>query len=318
MSAEKLTPIKLLRRPIHRFLRNPNIAANTEFRTWSRSSCFDNTLKVLEDPANGRKLYLIGTTHASTTLANRTKKLIKEINPDAVVVQTSEEWAERASHVDVTTQRQMTAMNKHFRDLVYPTFKTLGPRGILFQLRYWSWLYTVNFYMGFPSNFHPLQPGLEMKYAVETAKETGADVQFLGNAFNQDKLNELEVEKRLNFITTAYNSVFKDTIATYNAEHNRQTDVLATEGSEAYAESIDDYTVGWWVNFLDRTAPNQKRILVDKADREIGTKLINTEGEKIVAVVNHWHLPGVEHTWRTNTNTQQVNYFLIFYFRKIQ
>jgi hypothetical protein len=47
---------------------------------------YGNTLRVLEDPKNQRKLYLIGTTHASTLLAYRTKKLIEQEKPDTVFV----------------------------------------------------------------------------------------------------------------------------------------------------------------------------------------------------------------------------------------
>lgn len=82
-------------------------------------SPYENTLRVLEDPQSGRKLYLIGTTHASTTLANRTKNLIKDVKPDTVYVMANEAWAERASHVKVSTQQEMTALNSEFTDLVY-------------------------------------------------------------------------------------------------------------------------------------------------------------------------------------------------------
>lgn len=43
-------------------------------------------MTVLEDPANKRKLYLIGTTNSSTKLAYRTKELIEKVNPDSVFV----------------------------------------------------------------------------------------------------------------------------------------------------------------------------------------------------------------------------------------
>lgn len=51
-----------------------------------RHDPFGNTLRILNDPKNNRKLYLIGTTHASTMLANRTKKLIEAEKPDSVFV----------------------------------------------------------------------------------------------------------------------------------------------------------------------------------------------------------------------------------------
>ena len=38
---------------------------------------------------NGKEVYLIGTANQSDMLAQRTKKLIEELKPDVVLVQTS-------------------------------------------------------------------------------------------------------------------------------------------------------------------------------------------------------------------------------------
>lgn len=306
MSAQKLTHSRVLRRPAHRFLRNPNVAANLEFRNWSRTSCYDNTLKVLEDPESGRKVYLIGTTHGSTTLANRTKRLIQEIQPDTVIVQTSEEWAERAALLDVSNQRQMTALNREMRDLVFPRYSYKGSTmgSIIFEMRYFSWLYTLNFLMGTGTDFHPLQPGLEVKYACESAQQVDADIEYLGTAFDQRYLDELQIEKRLNFFTTYYNYLAADANATYNAEHRTQLDLLYAEGPESYAESIDDETASWWIAFLRRMSPIQKKLMIERQDARIAKALIDGEGQNIVAVVNQWHLPGVEAAWRFNTSTE--------------
>lgn len=70
----------------HRFVRNQNYASSVFNRQGNRHYPFENTLKVLEDPKNGRKLFLIGTTHASTILAYRTKALLEKLKPDSVFV----------------------------------------------------------------------------------------------------------------------------------------------------------------------------------------------------------------------------------------
>jgi pheromone shutdown protein TraB len=44
----------------------------------------------LTERFNGKDVYLIGTMNQSTMLAQRTKKLIEEIQPEAVLVQTNE------------------------------------------------------------------------------------------------------------------------------------------------------------------------------------------------------------------------------------
>jgi len=44
----------------------------------------------LTERFNGKEVYLVGTMNQSTMLAQRTKKLIEEIKPDAVLVQATE------------------------------------------------------------------------------------------------------------------------------------------------------------------------------------------------------------------------------------
>ena len=89
---------------IHRFLRQPNIDSSIYNRIGNRYDPFKNTLTVLEDPLKSRKLYLIGTTNSSNTLAYRTKKLIEEVKPANVYVQASSIWWNYAKHVNVYLQ----------------------------------------------------------------------------------------------------------------------------------------------------------------------------------------------------------------------
>jgi hypothetical protein len=86
---------------VHRWVRQPNLHSDIANRVGNRFDPFKNTLTVLEDPNTNRKLYLIGTTNSSTTLAYRTKKLIKDINPSAVYVQTTQNWWNHAKHTTV-------------------------------------------------------------------------------------------------------------------------------------------------------------------------------------------------------------------------
>lgn len=42
-------------------------------------------------------------------------------------------------------------------------------RGLFFKARFYSWLWFINWYKAFPTDFHPFTPGLEMKFALEEA-----------------------------------------------------------------------------------------------------------------------------------------------------
>ena len=68
-----------MRSVVHSWVRQANLHSDIFNRVANRSDPFKNTLTILEDPNTKRKLYLIGTTNSSTTLAHRTKKLIKDV-----------------------------------------------------------------------------------------------------------------------------------------------------------------------------------------------------------------------------------------------
>lgn len=76
-------------------LRNPNATRDGVSAVSMNSSSLNNTVSVLHDPENERKLVLVGTMNASDFLAFRTKMLLKDLNPDSLLVQTNDDWFTR-------------------------------------------------------------------------------------------------------------------------------------------------------------------------------------------------------------------------------
>lgn len=60
------------------------------------------------------------------------------------------------------------------------------------------------------------------------------------------------------------------------------------------------------VGLLSKSAPKQKQILIDQRDLRIFNDLYNLKAKNIVAVVNQWHMEGVETHWRRTTGTEVV------------
>lgn len=57
-----------------------------------RINCFESTFVHLTERFSGKEVYLVGTLNQSSMLAQRTQKLIQEVKPEAVMVQTNEQW----------------------------------------------------------------------------------------------------------------------------------------------------------------------------------------------------------------------------------
>jgi pheromone shutdown protein TraB len=79
--------------------------------------------------------------------------------------------------------------------------------------------------------------------------------------------------------------------------------MLNTRGGEAFAESMDRSRINFLVALLSKSAPKQKKILVDLRDERIFKELWSLKAKNIVAVVNQWHMEGVETHWRRITGT---------------
>lgn len=61
-----------------------------------RMNCFESTFVHLTERFNGKEVFLVGSLNQSSMLAQRTQKLIQEVQPDAVMVQTNAQWWQTA------------------------------------------------------------------------------------------------------------------------------------------------------------------------------------------------------------------------------
>ena len=134
-------------------------------------------------------------------LAQRTQKLIEELKPDQVLVQTSPQWwdhARRLQYVDSQAE-----FNKYAKDLDqhcnYRNFSFYqSNRKWLFLARLYVYHFTFNLHFRFGRDFNFLRPGLEAKLACEAAERVGAQLSFLGSELDQKTWQRLNHETRFN------------------------------------------------------------------------------------------------------------------------
>lgn len=55
--------------------------------------------------------------------------------------------------------------------------------------------------------------------------------------------------------------------------------------------------MNWFIQNLDIYFPKYKELFVDRRDEELFKQIDQAKGEKIVVLVNQWHLEGIEHHW---------------------
>lgn len=143
-----------------------------------------------------------------------------------------------------------------------------------------------------------------MKYAIEEATKVNAKVVLGGLEIDDITLAGLKVEPRMDPIS----QILRGHRALHNSfwrrEHHDIYSSLTVLGGEAYAESLDKFRVNWFVKYFEKLSPHQKKVMIDQKDIDLFYGIYrDTPGQKIVAVVNQWHVAGIENHWREATKT---------------
>jgi hypothetical protein len=252
----------------------------------------------LTERFHGKDVYLVGTANQSTMLAQRTKKLIQELEPDTVIVQTSPEWWNSAKELKfVDSQEEMDKYTSRLdRYLGKKESYMWAPARHWLQLFRWS-MYTalyMNFFK-FPVRFD--RPGLETKYACEAAEQVGARILFAGNELDSDTRKRIAHETRLN-VTDFFKRRWQYDDTQWIKEKENAWRKMSFNGHSAFTEKcLDQYQVNWFVAATATFFPQFKKIFIDDKDEDLFNKLDNCKGDKIVIVVNQWHMEGIEHHW---------------------
>lgn len=169
--------------PIHVFTRAANLESTERERVGNRENVFKSTLVHLTERFNGKEVFLVGTCNQSTMLGQRTQKLIEEIKPNTVLVQTSAEWwdyAKLLKYVDSQDELNKYAceLDKHstnkYQDIYFSNRRWLA------KFRFWFNCWMYNWHFRFDQDCNIIRPGIEAKFACEAAKKVGAKLDFLG------------------------------------------------------------------------------------------------------------------------------------------
>ena len=125
----------------------------------------------------------------STMLAQRTEKLIQELKPDNVMVQTSSEWYDAARSLRYVDSQE--EFNAYATDLEKFEQKAMfdfyySNRRYVFLARLYAYYYLMQFHFRFGPHFKFWTPGLEIRNACQAAQQVGSKLTFLGSEMNRE------------------------------------------------------------------------------------------------------------------------------------
>lgn len=290
--------------PIHRIMKIRHVPEAAKTVGQKAADLYMNGVRLLDDPATGRKLILIGTTNSSTLLAQRTKQIIEDAKPDKVLVESDPTWFQFLNSLDSSTMKTNAAVQN-----AAPSFPSLGhleniPRNLYFKMRFYLWLAAAN--LIFPlhdehSNW--FKPGLEAFNAAKWAHDNKKQVIFSGTIFNDSVMTALRNEQRLHILPFIYRSLFGKN-SSWDDEFFGYYKQIAVHGLAAWAENLTDEKLSWTIKLYEKVVPEQAKIMVEHEDERLFNLIFREMTGKVnVAVVNAWHLQGIEAYWRHTTGT---------------
>lgn len=219
------------------------------------------TQKKLE--LNGRIITLIGTAHVSKESIEEVEQTIKEIKPDCVGIELDEKRAESIQNPEKYSQLDIVQVLKKNQGFLLLANLILSS----FQRR-----------MGLNVG---VKPGDEMLAAMNVAKEMNIPSVMVDRPI-QITLKRAWAKNSLwgkcKLLAALFTSAFEkeeiDSSEIENLKKGNEMDSMMDE--------------------LSQYMPVIKQVLIDERDQYLATKIWESQGNNIVAVLGAGHLPGVE------------------------
>ena len=173
-----------------------------------------------------------------------------------------------------------------------------GIRKFVFLSRWMLYWQTFRWHFRFGYEFKFWLPGLEVKYACEAAEKVGAQLHFLGHELNGITSDRLYHETRMNVPHYFWRRMQYTQSEYTNHELSTNRQKIAMAGAKTFTEKcLDQHLINWYIQSTDIFFPKIKEIFIDKRDEDLFRLIDEADGEKLVVVVNQWHIEGIEHHW---------------------
>lgn len=216
--------------------------------------------KVLE--LNGRKITLIGTAHVSAESIEEVKAAIKEIQPDCVAVELDDRRADSIENENKYSQLDIVKVIKEQKVFL-----------VLANLMLSSFQRRMGDNVG-------VKPGDEMLAAMKVAEEMNIATSLVDRPI-QTTLRRAWAKNsffgKMSLIATLFGSAFsKEEISTEQIEALKQKNEMDS-----------------MMNELSEAMPVIKEVLIDERDKYLASKIWDSKGANVVAVLGAGHLNGV-------------------------
>ena len=212
---------------------------------------------------NDRKITLIGTAHVSKESIDEVVDAIESLNPDCIAIELDNQRL--ASMQDPESYKKL--------DIV----KVLKEgRGFMMMAN----LVLSSFQKKIGSDMG-VKPGDEMKAAINKAKELNIPTAMVDRS--------IQVTLKRAWAKNTFMGKMKLIASLFGALFDREE--ISSEQIEALKKSNE---MDAMMDELAKELPVVKKVLIDERDQYLASKIWETKGSNVVAVLGAGHLPGVE------------------------
>lgn len=211
----------------------------------------------------GREFILLGTAHVSESSIEEVVRVIEEQNPDVIAVELDEKRYQSIEEPDAWKNMDIIKVLKEKQGFLLLANVVLSS----YQNK-----------MGGKSG---IKPGQEMVAAVNMARELGLEKILVDRP--------LSITMRRAWAKTPSSERFR--LLSYLCSSAFSKVEMSSEDIEKLKETNEMDTM---LQELSETFPVAKEVLIDERDRYIASKIWNSNGKKVLAVIGAGHMRGVK------------------------
>lgn len=221
----------------------------------------ESDIHVVE--VGGRTLYLVGTAHVSQRSVDLVREVIEREKPDTVCIELDEGRFEALSQEKKFQEQDLREVLKN---------KQLAT--LILNLILGSYQRRLGMQLG-------VTPGSELMEAARAAEDHDIPISLCDRDVRitlRRAWQSLGWRQRLRLVAELTASLFEDTAVS----------------EEELARIREQDVVTEVMNELGRLMPDLKRVLIDERDAYLAHEILETEGDRIVAVVGAGHVEGMK------------------------
>jgi pheromone shutdown-related protein TraB len=210
----------------------------------------------------GREVILVGTAHISKASVEEVKTLIEAEKPDTVCIELCQ-----------ARYQAMTDANRWKNTDIANIIKERKAPLLLANL-------IMSSYQKKLAKKFGIQPGQEMKQAIASAEEVGAEICL---ADRDLQVTMLRLWRSTNF-WGKLKLFFQFMLGIFMDEELTEEEMEKMKSKDMLSAALDE---------LSTAFPQIKSIVIDERDQYLAQKIKSAPGEKVLAVVGAGHIPGI-------------------------